>query len=62
MEEMLPAKSQVEVLSSPNPFLFFFLFFCFLGFHKQHMGVTRLGVESELQLEPMLQLKAMAAL
>ena len=32
-------------------FLFFyFLFFCFLGPHLQHMEIPRLGVESELQL------------
>ena len=35
--------------------LFFFFFFCllsfvFLGPHLRHMGVPRLGVESELQL------------
>ena len=30
-------------------FLFFFFFF-FLGLHAQHMGVSRLGVKSELQL------------
>ena len=28
----------------------FFLSVCFLGLHLQHMGVTRLGVKSELQL------------
>ena len=28
----------------------FYLFFCFLGSHLQHMEVPRLGVESELQL------------
>ena len=28
----------------------FFLFFRFLGVHLQHMEVSRLGVESELQL------------
>ena len=26
------------------------LFFCFLGLHLQHMDVSRLGVESELQM------------
>ena len=29
----------------------FFFFFCFLGPHPQHMEVTRLGVESEMQLQ-----------
>ena len=31
-------------------FLFIYLF-CFLGQHLQHVEVTRLGVESELQLQ-----------
>ena len=31
-------------------FLSFFFFFAFLGVHLQHMEVSRLGVESELQL------------
>ena len=30
--------------------LIFFFFFCFLGPHGQHMEVSRLGVELELQL------------
>ena len=29
---------------------FFFFFFFFLGLYLQHMGTSRLGVESELQL------------
>ena len=28
----------------------FFFFFCFLGLHKQHMEVPKLGVKLELQL------------
>ena len=28
----------------------FVLFFCFLGLHPQHIGDSRLGVQSELQL------------
>ena len=31
-------------------FLSFFIFFCFLGLHVQHMEVPSLGVELELQL------------
>ena len=31
-------------------FILFYLFFCFLGLHLQHMEVPRLGVELELQL------------
>ena len=31
-------------------FRFFFFFFCFLGPHPWHMGVPRLGVESELEV------------
>ena len=31
-------------------FWFFFVLFCFLGLHLQHIEVPRLGVESELQL------------
>ena len=37
----------------------FFGFFFFLGLHLGHMEVPRLGVESELQLHPMLQFVAM---
>ena len=29
--------------------------FCFVWLHPQHMAVPRLGVESELQLQPVLQ-------
>ena len=42
-------------IKSPNAemgsdFLFyFFIYFCFLGPHLQHMDVPRLGVKSELQ-------------
>ena len=32
-----------------------FVFFFFLGLHLWHMEVPKLGVESELQLRPMLQ-------
>ena len=28
-----------------------FIYFCFLGLHLWHMGVPRLGVKSELQLQ-----------
>ena len=31
-------------------FMYLFIYFCFLGLHVRHMGVPRLGVESELQL------------
>ena len=31
-------------------FFFFFFFFVFLGPYPQHMEVSRLGIESELQL------------
>ena len=33
-------------------FNFFFFFFCFLGQHLQHVDVSRVGVESVLQLQP----------
>ena len=33
-----------------TPIFFYFFIFLFLGLHLQHMGVSRLGVESELQL------------
>ena len=31
-------------------FLFYFIIFCFLGLHPQHMEVPRLEVKTELQL------------
>ena len=38
---------------------FFFFFFGFLGLYQQHMEVPRLGVELELHLQPIPQLKTM---
>ena len=37
-------------LRQGSELLNFFFFFCFAGPHPRHMEVTRLGVESELQL------------
>ena len=42
-----PALDQLEVFWV----LFFPFFFFFLGLHSWHMEVSRLGVESELQLQ-----------
>ena len=48
----IPNKILVLVISTKNIFIFFgwLVCFAFLGLHSQHMEVSRLGVESELQL------------
>ena len=33
-----------------SDFIYLFIYLCFLGLHLQHMEVSKLGVESELQL------------
>ena len=50
-----PHRAHVKYTSTNHSFLFFlnfyfFIFFSFLGLHPQHMEVSRLQVESDLQL------------
>ena len=44
-----PGLGEME-LQSKEVISFFFFFFIFLGLHPQHIEVSRLGVQSELQL------------
>ena len=49
---------KIKLVSSALEAIYcFFFFFFFLGPHLRHMEVARLGVESELQLEPTPQLQ-----